>query len=116
MANQPHDLRFFRYATTFSRTARVAVQHVLWHHGAMGHRAAPTSKTLTLSVPEAARLAGLGEHFIRAEARAGRIPSLYVGRHLRIVRQGLIDYIEREAGLAAASTELEDADGGASPG
>lgn len=53
-----------------------------------------------LRVEEAAKLLQLGRNKVYELAAAGEIPSLHVGRQLRIPMEGLREWIRREA-LAA---------------
>jgi len=47
-----------------------------------------------LDAGQAATLLNVPESWIRAEARAGRIPHLQLGRYVRFERQALLDWLD----------------------
>jgi excisionase family DNA binding protein len=54
-------------------------------------------EALTLSVAEAARLTGLSEHAVRRAIRDATLPSLSVGRLLRVPRIPLLKLLGADA-------------------
>ena len=53
--------------------------------------------TLTLSVVEAARLLGISKNTAYDLVRNGRLPHVRLGSRIRIPRQSLTDWLDREA-------------------
>jgi excisionase family DNA binding protein len=56
--------------------------------------AAPKPRRRLLDVPTAAEITGLTEDKIRAEARSGRLPSLKMGKYVRIDAADLDAWID----------------------
>lgn len=52
---------------------------------------------LLLTVREAAKLMNIGRDMTYALVAEGRIPSIRLGRHIRIPRAALIDHLRKEA-------------------
>lgn len=55
------------------------------------------SEALTVSVPEAAKMLGVGLTAAYTAVRDGTIPSLRIGRNIRISRKKLLEFINGEA-------------------
>ena len=55
------------------------------------------SQALLLTVKEAAKLMRIGRDMAYALVAEGRIPSVRLGRHIRIPRASLIAHLEKEA-------------------
>lgn len=55
------------------------------------------NEPLLLRVEEAAKLLQLGRNKVYELAAAGEIPSLHIGRQLRIPTEGLREWIRRQA-------------------
>src|SRR4051812_37592482 len=68
---------------------------------------APLAKPL-LDASEAAALLNVPESWVRSEARAGRIPSVSLGRYIRFKRDQLSDWLDRRPRGAAAATPSWD--------
>lgn len=49
-----------------------------------------------LTVPEAAEVLRIGRHMAYDLARCGRLPTIQIGKRMRVPRSGLISYIENE--------------------
>ena len=58
--------------------------------------------SLLLTVSEAADLLGIGRNLAYELVRTGRIPSIRLGRVIRIPRFGLEQWVAQEAGLPQA--------------
>ena len=56
-----------------------------------------TSQALLLTVKEAAKVMRIGRDMAYALVAEGRIPSVRLGRHIRIPRAGLIAHLQKEA-------------------
>jgi excisionase family DNA binding protein len=62
----------------------------------------PEQPSLLLTVSEAADLLGIGRNLAYELVRTGRIPSIRLGRVIRIPRFGLEQWVAQEAGLPHA--------------
>lgn len=56
-----------------------------------------TSQALMLTVKEAAKLMRIGRDMAYALVADGKIPSVRLGRHIRIPRASLIPHLQKEA-------------------
>ena len=63
-------------------------------------RGGRSDDALLLKVPEAARLLRVSRNLVYELVAQGRLPHVRLGRRVLIPRQGLKDWIERQAGLA----------------
>lgn len=52
------------------------------------------SHTTYMSVPEASKLSGLSEYFIRSRAKSGDIPHIMAGNKFVINYPKMLDYLE----------------------
>ncbi len=54
---------------------------------------------LTITVKELAQLLGLGVNKAYTLVKEGRIPSIRIGRQIRISKKALNDWLDRESGI-----------------
>jgi excisionase family DNA binding protein len=69
----------------------------------------PPDEPLTLSVAQAARATGLSQHAIRRGVRDGTLPSISIGRLIRILRLPLLRLLGVEDNEVKACSYVADA-------